>query len=288
VNVVLLLSSLCLIAGGLLLVVHALSRRRPSLKVRLARAEGQLPPAGAVDGLAGGVGVPESLRDLADRVHVGYEERLRRAGCSETVRDLLLKKLLLTIAVPFVPLLPYTAATQHPPSVVAVVLLAAVGFAIPDLVLRSEASQRQEAIFLDLPEALSVMALALRAGQSLRQALELAARDCEGPLGSEMARALSLARMGQALDERQALVKVATGIGEPAFVRFTELLEAKESPYVEFLRTQAHALRSEQNRYLERAADRAYLAMHAPLIPLLAVLVLVLAYGFIHFLTQTI
>ena len=61
----------------------------------------------------------------------------------------------------------------------------------------------------------------------------------------------------------------------PAFARFAELLCAKESPYVDFLRAQAREMRAEQNRYLERAADRAYLAMHAPLVPLLAVLVLV-------------
>jgi tight adherence protein C len=285
-NLALLFSSVCLVAGGLLLVVHALSRRRPSLKVRLARAEGQL-PAVSVGSLAG-AGLPEPLREWSERIRLGYEERLRRAGRSETASQFLLKKLLLTVAVPVVPLLPYAAAVQHPPSVVIVVVLAAAGFAVPDLVLRSEATQRREAIFLDLPEALSVMALSLRAGQSLRQALELAARDCEGALGVELTRTLSLARRDRALDEREALVEVAKDSGEPAFLRFAELLGAKESPYVEFLRTQAQGLRSEQNRYLERAADRAYLAMHAPLIPLLAVLVLILAYGFIHFLTQTI
>jgi Type II secretion system (T2SS), protein F len=141
---------------------------------------------------------------------------------------------------------------------------------------------------LDLPEAVSVMTLSLRAGQSLRQALELAARDCQGPLGDELARGLSLARRDRSLGEREALVKIARDAGEPALLRFAELLAAKESPYVEFLRAQAREMRSEQNRYLERAADRAYLAMHAPLIPLLAVLVLLVSYGFFHFLTQTV
>jgi hypothetical protein len=47
-------------------------------------------------------------------------------------------------------------------------------------------------------------------------------------------------------------------------------------------------MRCEQNRYLERAADRAYLAMHAPLVPLLAMLVLLVAYGFLHVLAQAI
>lgn len=132
------------------------------------------------------------------------------------------------------------------------------------------------------------MSLALRAGQSLRQALELAARDCPGALGDELGRALSLARRQRGLGERDALVRVAREVGEPTFERFAELLAAKESPYVEFLRQQAASARAEQARYLERAYDRAYLTMHAPLVPLLAVLVLLVAYGFLHFLNQTI
>ena len=253
--------------------------------MRLARAQGeQLTPRGSRPG----GGVPEPVRAWTERVSVGYEGWLRRAGRQETVRELLGKKLLLAFAVPFVPLLPYAVAVQRPPSPAIALVLVVSGFFIPDLVLRGEARQRHEAIFLDLPEAISVMALSLRAGQSLRQALELAARDCEGALGDELTRALSLARRDRSLGEREALIAVAKDTGEPALVRFSELLAAKESPYVDFLRAQAREMRSEQNRYLERAADRAYMAMHAPLIPLLAVLVLLIAYGFIHFLTQTV
>ena len=284
-NATLALSSLCLVVGGLLLRAHALSNRRPSLAVRIARARGEV-PARPESPLA--AGVPERMRVWADRVRVFYEERLRRSGREEAPGQFLLKKLLLAFAVPFVPLLPYSAAVQRAPSLPVALVLAMAGFFLPDLVLRSEARQRREALFLDLPEAVSVMALSLRAGQSLRQALELAARDCEGPLGEELTRALSLARRDRTLDEREALTVIAKAAGEPALLRFTELLAAKESPYVEFLRAQAREMRAEQNRYLERAADRAYLAMHAPLIPLLAVLVLLVSYGFFHFLTQTI
>jgi hypothetical protein len=285
VNVGLALSSLCLVVGGLLIYAHVLSQRRPSLAVRLARARGEQPPV-AENPLA--ASLPEWARVWGERVRVFYEGVLRAAGRSETPRQLLLKKLLLAFAVPFVPLLPYTAAVQHSPPVVLVVILAVAGFFVPDLVLRSEAQRRREALFLDLPEAVSVMALSLRAGQSLRQALELAARDCQGPLGDELTRALSLARRDRSLGEREALAVIARDTGEPAFGRFAELLCAKESPYVDFLRSQAREMRGEQNRYLERAADRAYLSMHAPLIPLLAVLVLLVSYGFFHFLTQTI
>jgi hypothetical protein len=103
-----------------------------------------------------------------------------------------------------------------------------------------------------------------------------------------LTKALSLARRDRALGEREALVAVAREADEPTFVRFTELLAAKESPYGEFLRTQTKEMRAEQNRYLERAADRAHMAMHIPLAPLIGVVVLLVSYGFIHFLAQTI
>jgi tight adherence protein C len=228
--------------------------------------------------------VPEWLA----RVRSGYERELRRAGGDKSLRKLVQEKLLLAFAAPFVVLAPYAAATGRPPTPILVVLLAVAGSFVPDLLLRQEVKRRRESIFLDLPDAISVLALSLGAGQSLRQALELAGRDCQGPLATDLERALSLARREQGLSEREALVRVARESGEPTFARFAELLAVKESPYLDFLRQQAREARAEQARYLERAADRAYLAMHAPLAPLLAVMVLLLAYGFLRFLAHTV
>jgi tight adherence protein C len=277
----LLFSSACLVAGGLL-CAYAYACRRPTLASRLARAEGA-----AAAGLAGH-GLALELPSWLSGLRASYERDLRRAGGGKTLGRLLGEKALLAFAAPLVPLLPYAAATGRLPSAGVLLLLAVAGSFVPDLALRAEVRRRREAIFLDLPEAISVLALALGAGQSLRQALELAARDCQGPLGDELARALSLARRERGLGEREALVRVAREAGEPNLARFCELLAAKESPYLEFLRQQAAQARAEQNRYLERAADRAYLAMHAPLAPLLAVLVLLLAYGLLRFLAQTV
>lgn len=278
----LLFSTVALVAGGALIGHAAAAGRRPSLSARLARAGG----AAVRDRQT--LFAEHELPAWLERVRVAYERDLRRAGGAKTLRRFLGEKLLLAIAAPLVPLLPYAAATRRPPEAVVVVLFALGGFFVPDLLLRAEVKRRREAIFLDLPEAISVLALALGAGQSLRRALELAGRDCAGPLGEELQRALSRARRERGLDERQALVQVAAESGEPTFGRFAELLAAKESPYLEFLRQQAAAARGEQNRYLERAADRAYLSMHAPLVPMLAVLVLLIAYGFLRFLAHTV
>jgi tight adherence protein C len=281
VNAALFLSSACLVSGGLL-VAYAYASRRPALAVRFARAIGAR--KALLDERALGIDAPAWLLDLRG----SYERDLRRAGARKTLARFLVEKVLVGFAAPLVPLLPYAAATGRLPSVGVLLLLGVAGFFLPDLMLRSEVKRRREAIFLDLPEAIAVLALALGAGQSLRQALELAARDCPGPLGEELTRALSLARRERSLREREALVRIARDAGEPTFTRFAELLAAKESPYLDFLRQQAAQARAEQNRYLERAADRAYLAMHAPVAPLLAVLVLLLAYGFLRFLAQTV
>jgi Flp pilus assembly protein TadB len=281
VNTTLFLSSVSLVIGGLLLVTHVLAGRREPLAVRLARAEGRLDELAA---RGGAVQLPGWLTGMRET----YERDLRHAGGEKTLRRFFGEKMLLGFAAPFVVLAPYAAATGRLPSLALVVLLAAGGFFVPDLLLRQQVKQRREAIFLDLPEAISVLSLSLGAGQSLRQALELAGRDCAGPLGAELERALTLARHERGLSEREALVRVAREAGEPTFTRFCELLAVKESPYLEFLRQQSREARAEQARYLERAADRAYLAMHAPLAPLLAVLVLVLAYGFLRFLAHTV
>ncbi len=285
-NGALLFCSLCLIVGGLLLCEYVLSRRRPALSARLSAAQGtrQLAQGAAV--VSGSL--PEPVRAWTDGVRASYESRLRRAGNNDSAGLFFVKKALIAFAVPFIPFFPYATLAGHLPPGILVLVLAVVGFFLPDLSLREEAKKRREAMFLDLPEALAVMALSLRAGQSLRQALELAARDCEGVLGDELTSALSLARRDRALGEREALVTVAGESGEPMFLRFAELLAAKESPYGEFLHSQAREMRAEQNRYLERAADRAHLAMHLPLVPLIAVVVLWVSYGFLHLLAQTI
>jgi len=270
-------------AGVLLLVWHRYGTKTRPVSLRLAHTRGF---DGEMD-LRGRVPVDLVAPAWLQSRLAGYEQQLRVAEESKTVGRFLAEKGLAALALPLILLVPYAALTQRLPPTLLLLALALGGFFIPDLSLREQVKRRRERIFLELPDALSMMALALGAGQSLRQALELAARDCGGPLGRELARALTRARRERGLDEREALLRVARESGEPHLASFAELLAAKESPYLDFLRTQATQGRAEQNRLLEQAADRAYLAMHGPLAPLLAALVLIVAYGFLHFLAQT-
>ncbi len=228
------------------------------------------------------------LAERSDRRRTQLAAALALAGSGKTPRRFAADCLIAAVALPAIPLLPLAALTQRQPSPLLALPLVLAGPAVPLLSLRRALTRRRERILLDLPEALSMLALALAAGRSLHQALALAARETPGPLGSDLAAALSLARRDAALDERKALLRVAREGGEPTFTRFAELLAGKESPYLEFLRNQAAQARAEQTRRLEQASERAYLAMHAPLAPLLTTLVLLVAYGFLHLLDQSI
>ena len=274
-------------SGTLVLVWHRYGQKTAPLGSRLAATRGERPGAARfrvpLPGWADG-GVPPWLGERL----AGYQLQLRRAGEGKTLGRFLVDKAASAVVLPLIPTVLYLAVTHRAPPLLLLLALAVAGFFLPDLGLRQAVKHRRERVFLELPEALSMMALSLGAGQSLRQALELAARDCRGPLGADIAAALTLARRERALDERQALVRVADEAGEPGFARFAELLASKESPYLEFLRANAAQARAEQNRLLEQAADRAYLAMHAPLAPLLTTLVLLVSYGFLHLLSNSI
>ena len=90
-NGTLALSSLALVAGGLLLTYHALAEQRPSLAARLARLDGR----GATGRVLAGDGaqLPAWLVALGER----YTDQLRRAGQQKTLRRFLTDKALIAL-----------------------------------------------------------------------------------------------------------------------------------------------------------------------------------------------
>ena len=120
-----------------------------------------------------------------------------RPGWRRAALPLLGLPVWLVLALPLVALLPYGAASGRLPAAGVLLLLAIAGFFIPDLMLRSEVKRRREEIFLDLPEAIAVLALALGAGQSLRQALELV-QGLNAPPAGELARFAACLQRAQA------------------------------------------------------------------------------------------
>jgi Flp pilus assembly protein TadB len=148
-------------AGVLLLVWQRYGTKTRALSLRLAHVRGSLfsdvesRGREPVDLIA-----PPWLQARLD----GYKQELRLVDEAKTLTRFLAEKALASVALPLILLAPYAAAMQRLPPLLLLAALALGGFFIRDLSLRAQVKRRRERIFLDLPDALAMMALALGAG----------------------------------------------------------------------------------------------------------------------------
>lgn len=85
------------------------------------------------------------------------------------------------------------------------------------LVLMRQKRRRLDRISEQLPEALEVMSISLRAGQSLEQTIRLTASQLDDPIGAEFQRVAEETELGRPLE--QALVNMAERLSEVRTVR---------------------------------------------------------------------
>jgi tight adherence protein B len=114
-----------------------------------------------------------SWRDRVDRM-------IERSGLNLTARRLFILTACFGLAAAAAAGLPLR-------STVATLAAAPVGALLPMLYVRWKGKARDEKLLSQLPDALEMMSRMLRAGQTLPQALQLAARDFRPPLGVEFA-----------------------------------------------------------------------------------------------------
>ncbi len=98
--------------------------------------------------------------------------------------------------------------------VLGVILLITVILAGPG-VLNFKASARQRKFETQLPDTLTLLAGALRAGFSLMQAVDAVSQEVQNPMGRELRRVVSETRLGRDLEE--ALEDTAERMGSPDF-----------------------------------------------------------------------
>ncbi|MGB5016924.1 MAG: type II secretion system F family protein, partial [Candidatus Nanopelagicales bacterium] len=84
-------------------------------------------------------------------------------------------------------------------SIPAGVLGAAIGLAVPAVVLRLKASRRQARFIAEMPDMLTALASGLSAGAALGQALESVASESTGPMGDELNRVIIETRLGTSI-----------------------------------------------------------------------------------------
>jgi tight adherence protein C len=142
-----------------------------------------------------------------------------------------------------------------------------VGYLAPDFWLRRRIGARQHAILVQIPDALDLLTISVRAGLGFDGALTKVVEKSEGPLSEEFRRALAEVRVGRI--RRDALRDIVTRTEVPALSNFIGAVIQAEQLGVaisKVLQIQSEQLRIERRQHAEELAAKAPIKMLFPLV----------------------
>jgi tight adherence protein C len=143
----------------------------------------------------------------------------------------------------------------------------AIGFFLPDLLVYNAALRRQEKIRRSIADVLDMLTVSVEAGLGFDAALAQVARNAEGPLAGETARALQEMQLGKARVD--ALRSMADRVGVQELRTFTAaVVQASELgiPIAQVLREQAKEMRIRRRQLAEEKAQKVPVKILFPLI----------------------
>lgn len=160
----------------------------------------------------------------------------------------------------------------------------AAGFFLPDILLYNSGQKRQAQIQVALPDALDMLTVCVEAGLGFDAALAQVARNTDGPLAAEFARALQEMQIGKSRSQALRALADRTTVAEArAFV--SALVQASDLgiPIARVLREQAKEMRVRRRQRAEGKAQQVPVKITFPLILCIfpALLVIILGPGVI-------
>ncbi len=161
----------------------------------------------------------------------------------------------------------YGFGVAVPKGLLLTALAGAIGYFLPDLLLRAQASERQKLIRDALPDSLDQLTMTVDAGLAFEGALARTARTGEGPLADELVRVLQEMQIGVARSE--ALRKLAERTEVPDLRTFVfSVIQAEEYglPIAQILRVQAAELREKRKARAEERALKIPVKIIFPLV----------------------
>jgi tight adherence protein C len=141
------------------------------------------------------------------------------------------------------------------------------GFFLPDVLLYNSGLKRQQKILMNLPDALDMLTVCVEAGLGFNAALGQVARNTQGPLSAEFARALQEMQIG--LSRSQALRGMVTRTTVPELRTFVSVLVQASDlgiPVGQVLREQALEMRARRRQRAEEQAQKVPVKIMFPLI----------------------
>ena len=165
----------------------------------------------------------------------------------------------------FVGLLFGGAASGFGGSLFFAVVLAGLGFLVPDFLVSSRARKRREAIAAELPDALDLLAVSVEAGLGFDGAVTKLTEHMEGPLTEEFSLTLGEIRIGEGRQE--ALKKMAARVSSPELAAFVRALIQADQLGISLgriLKVQAQDARLKRQAAAEEKAGKAPIKMLFP------------------------
>ncbi|MCH8566093.1 type II secretion system F family protein [Nesterenkonia sp. LB17] len=217
---------------------------------------------------------PEVIVKTLDRQHT-----LAGRPAAWTVEKLLTLKLLWLLAAGVVSAL--ILLSGPPPLMVLMTLgVSVVGYFVPELLLNSEGTKRNQQIELELADTLDQMTIAVEAGLGFDSAMARAAQNGKGPLANELVRTLQDIQMGNSRRQAfEALTVRTTVVDLRRFVRAVIQADAYGVSIASVLRTQADEMRLKRRQRAEEKAQKIPVKVLMPLMLFILPVIFIVVMG---------
>ncbi len=195
------------------------------------------------------------------------ERNLDRAGnpASWNLQRILAAKSIAMVAVGAFGLL--IGASHGAGAIVFVLIGAALGFTVPNILVYNTGVKRQEKIQKSLPDAMDMMTVCVEAGLGFDAGLAKVARNTKGPLANEFARVLQEMQFGMSRIEALKALAGRTTVPElRGLVSALVQASALGIPVAAVMREQAHDMRLKRRQRAEEKAQKVTVKILFPLI----------------------
>jgi tight adherence protein C len=160
------------------------------------------------------------------------------------------------------------------------VVVVAVAYHVPEILLHGRGEERQKAIAQELPDVLDQMTIAVEAGLGFEGALARAAATGTGPLSGELVRTLQDVTVGRPRREAyEALVKRTQVEDLRRFVSAINQADAYGIAVVDVLRVQADEMRLKRRQRAEEQAMKVPVKVTFPLMVCILPALLIIVIG---------
>ncbi|EXF25278.1 secretion system protein [Nesterenkonia sp. AN1] len=169
-----------------------------------------------------------------------------------------------------------------PPPLLAMMTLGVfvVVYFLPELLLNSEGTKRNQQIELELADTLDQMTIAVEAGLGFDSAMARAAQNGKGPLANELVRTLQDIQMGNSRRQAfEALTVRTTVVDLRRFVRAVIQADAYGVSIASVLRTQADEMRLKRRQRAEEKAQKIPVKVLAPLMLFILPVIFIVVMG---------